>query len=51
MVIINHKYNISSIYIIYIINITIPEPIAPKKSARTVNKPIHIPPKAAAAGI
>lgn len=28
--------------------IPVPEPIAPKKSAKTVNNPIHIPPKVAA---
>jgi len=31
--------------------IPVPEPIAPKKSARTDNAPIHNPPNAAAEGM
>jgi len=31
--------------------IPVPEPIAPKKSARTDRAPIHNPPKAAAVGM
>ena len=32
-------------------SIPVPLPIAPMKSAKIVNNPIHIPPKVAAAGI